>query len=431
MASASLEKAIALIKQFEGFNPNAYPDPRTGGKPITIGWGSTRNASGGEWRMGDRITETEAHSLLLHQLQVYYLPPLSRIPCWQRLNDNQQAALISFAYNLGANFYGGEGFDTITRCLREGNLGQIEPALLLYCNPGTNVEQGLRRRRQAEAKLFLTVDNSDMVTTLTPSPAIFRIIRPTWLKRAPQSAKDLPLSSKVELPVDAYLKATSFTPVGKHYKVVVESQSILCEQQGKAMKIAIEPGEWYLYGSPLTTDPHVEVFLSTPSLPVVPQPQSVEPFATFNMPLPAQSQRALVTGTLDLVGTSEPHSFTCTSGQPGYQYQGSTHLKGKAPLPSCKEVAIVAYWILTEELERFQTKGIEGYAFHIFPDPVNIRGVMRGEFMVHNDTNRAVFPGSSGCIVFLFDNGWNVWRECMKEFRARGIEKIPLKVVHE
>ncbi|NET70362.1 MAG: hypothetical protein F6K62_04930 [Sphaerospermopsis sp. SIO1G2] len=33
---------VVLIKEFEGLYLQAYPDPLSGGKPITIGWGSTR-----------------------------------------------------------------------------------------------------------------------------------------------------------------------------------------------------------------------------------------------------------------------------------------------------------------------------------------------------------------------------------------------------
>jgi lysozyme len=37
------------------------------------------------------------------------------------MNENQQGALLSFAYNLGARFYGSSGFNTITRVLRIKN----------------------------------------------------------------------------------------------------------------------------------------------------------------------------------------------------------------------------------------------------------------------------------------------------------------------
>lgn len=438
-----LEKAIAIIKEFEGFYPNAYPDPRTGGKPITIGYGSTRRANGEEWQLGDRVTQVEADKLLREQLQRDYLPPLQRIPCWDSLNCNQQAALLSFAYNLGASFYGTPGFDTITRCLHDKNFTNISSAFSLYCNPGSSVEAGLRRRREAEARLFLAEDNGSSRHTATPAmsstPAVFRICRQTFLKKLPHSAKDLPVNQRIDVPEGAFIKALEFEAIGKHYRVVVANQKVPWEQSGLTRVLQIPAGEWYLYGTPLSPDPHVELFVSGVAIEqakvlsvaatTVPFPES-PPLATFTMELPSKSTRSLISGTFDLVGTAQPRSFTCTSGQPAYQYTGSTHLKGKAPLPSCKELGIDNYWILTEELVRFQTKGIQGYAFHILPDPVQVRGVTRGEFMVHNDTNRAVAPGSSGCIVFLFDNGWNIWRNCMKEFRDRNISKIPLKVVY-
>jgi lysozyme len=90
------------------------------------------------------------------QIENSYLPPLQKIPVWDELNANQQGALLSFAYNLGANFYGGSGFSSMTRVLRDKKWDEIEETFLKYRNPGSNVEAGLKRRRQAEAKLFLT-----------------------------------------------------------------------------------------------------------------------------------------------------------------------------------------------------------------------------------------------------------------------------------
>ncbi|MBD2138209.1 peptidoglycan-binding protein [Anabaena sp. FACHB-1237] len=147
---------VNLIKEFEGFFENAYTDPLTGNKPITIGWGSTRKKDGSEWKLGDKITRDEAQELLITQLENNYLPPLEKIPVWPELNINQRGALLSFAYNLGANFYGAANFQTITRVLRDKKWDEIEAAFLKYVNPGSRVEAGLRRRRLAEAKLFLT-----------------------------------------------------------------------------------------------------------------------------------------------------------------------------------------------------------------------------------------------------------------------------------
>lgn len=146
---------ITLIKEFEGCKLIAYPDPLSKGKPYTIGWGSTCKKDGSEWSLGEKITQTEADELLIIQLERNYLPSLEKIPGWQDFNPYQQGALLSFAYNLGANFYGSKGFETITRVLKNQQWDKIESTLIMYKNPGSLVEAGLKRRRMAEAKLFL------------------------------------------------------------------------------------------------------------------------------------------------------------------------------------------------------------------------------------------------------------------------------------
>jgi lysozyme family protein/GH24 family phage-related lysozyme (muramidase) len=147
---------VELIKKFEGCHLKAYPDPLTGGKPITIGWGTTRKKNGGEWRLGESITQAEADDLLMSQLEKDYLPPMEKIPGWNELNANQQGAILSFAYNLGAHFYGSSNFGTMTRVLKNKEWDKIEATFVMYRNPGSNVEAGLKRRRLAEAKVFLT-----------------------------------------------------------------------------------------------------------------------------------------------------------------------------------------------------------------------------------------------------------------------------------
>ena len=147
---------IPLIKEFEGCYLKAYPDPLTGNLPITIGYGSTKKRDGSNWKLGESITGQEADDLLMLQLENSYLPPLQKIPVWNELNANQQGALLSFGYNLGANFYGSSNFKSMTRVLTDKKWDEIEETFLKYRNPGSNVEAGLKRRRQAEAKLFLT-----------------------------------------------------------------------------------------------------------------------------------------------------------------------------------------------------------------------------------------------------------------------------------
>lgn len=145
---------MELIKEFEGCKLSAYVDPHTGGLPITIGWGSTRNRNGQPFYLVDKITQEEADYLLDNQLRNEYIPQLKKIPHWNEMNQNQQGALLSFAYNLGPNFYGSSGFNTITKVLKNKEWSKVPDALYLYRNPGSNVEAGLARRRKAEGDLW-------------------------------------------------------------------------------------------------------------------------------------------------------------------------------------------------------------------------------------------------------------------------------------
>ena len=150
------EPGIKLIKEFEGCHLKAYYDPLTNSLPITIGWGSTRSKDGSRFMIGNIITQEEADDLLYFQLRREFLPALQKIPYWSEMNDNQHGALLSFAYNLGAGFYGHPNFNTITRVLKNKEWDKVPKTLEIYRNPGTSVEAGLLRRRRAEGKLWST-----------------------------------------------------------------------------------------------------------------------------------------------------------------------------------------------------------------------------------------------------------------------------------
>lgn len=147
--------ALKLIKDFEGCHLEAYADPLHGWSLPTIGYGTTRYPDGRKVERGDKITVIEAEQLL--QLEVERIADKlnSTIPHWRDMSAEQKSALISFAYNLGAGFYGSTGFETISRRLKDREWSKIPDALVLYRNPGTNVEAGLRRRREAEGRLWL------------------------------------------------------------------------------------------------------------------------------------------------------------------------------------------------------------------------------------------------------------------------------------
>lgn len=154
MNSIPLSAGIELIKEFEDCILTAYKDPHTGNLPITIGWGSTKDFDGKPFKMGRTITQQYADDLFIHQIENEFLPPLKKIPYWSEMNENQQGALLSFAYNLGSGFYGSPNFNTITRVLKEKKWTDVPEKLLLYRNPGSSVEAGLLRRRIVEGNLW-------------------------------------------------------------------------------------------------------------------------------------------------------------------------------------------------------------------------------------------------------------------------------------
>lgn len=151
---AAVVVALPLVKEFEGCRLTAYPDPETGGEPWTIGWGSTTYDDGAPVKRGDRISQELADALLAGRLERDCRLLTQRIPSWGELGTNQQAALLSFTYNVGPAWFGSQAFTTLTQVLRAGELEQVPAGLMLYVNPGRPSEAGLRRRRKAEATLW-------------------------------------------------------------------------------------------------------------------------------------------------------------------------------------------------------------------------------------------------------------------------------------
>jgi GH24 family phage-related lysozyme (muramidase) len=148
-----LSSALQLIKEFEGCQLRAYPDPLSGGDPWTIGYGTTK-INGKPVPHDLTITQAKADQLLEAEVRELSNHLAKTIPHWGEMTSNQRCALVSFAYNLGAGFYNSSGFETISHVIYHKLWDQMRDALLLYRNPGSNVEAGLRRRREAEAKLW-------------------------------------------------------------------------------------------------------------------------------------------------------------------------------------------------------------------------------------------------------------------------------------
>jgi GH24 family phage-related lysozyme (muramidase) len=134
------------IKKFEGCVLHAYPDPKTGGDPWTIGWGST----GPGIKQGVTWTQQQADERLASDVAAFgqsVLTALSGAPTTQGQFD----ALVSFAYNLGLRKALGS---TLWRMHMAHDYAGAAGQFGLWINKGTPVEKGLRARRAAEAAIY-------------------------------------------------------------------------------------------------------------------------------------------------------------------------------------------------------------------------------------------------------------------------------------
>lgn len=132
-----------LIKAFEGLRLKAYPDPKTGGDPWTIGYGHTGNV-----KQGDICTEELANQYLCADVQSFEraVEKMVNVP----LKQSQFDALVSFAFNLGATKLKGS---TLLKKLNDGDYNGAALEFLKWKLPISL--PGILRRRQAEMKWFL------------------------------------------------------------------------------------------------------------------------------------------------------------------------------------------------------------------------------------------------------------------------------------
>lgn len=162
------EAGINLIMSFEGI-PDGDPttvklDPYMDPIQIwTIGWGhaisiDNRFLKGAADKLRvkamfkDGITLEEATLLLKSDLLKFCrgVEAIVRVP----LTNNQFAALVSFAFNVGL---GNLNKSTLLRLVNERKFSLAASEFPKWNKAGGKVLSGLTRRRTAESKLFLTL----------------------------------------------------------------------------------------------------------------------------------------------------------------------------------------------------------------------------------------------------------------------------------
>ena len=145
-----------LIHEFERCELAAYPDPKTGGAPWTIGWGRAHGV-----RPGDTCTREQADAWFEEDVASFERDVESLVTV--SLEQWQFGALVSFAYNVGSDIdedtkAEGLGDSTLLKKLNAGDYVGAAEEFLKWVSPGSSVERGLRRRRRAERAMFLGLD---------------------------------------------------------------------------------------------------------------------------------------------------------------------------------------------------------------------------------------------------------------------------------
>lgn len=148
------DRGIKFICGFESCVLLAYPDPLTGGKPYTIGWGSTKNV-----KLGMRITQAEADARLKADIAEVEAGVNKLVKV--KISQNAFDALCSFAFNCGLDIDAdaiaeGLGDSTLLKKLNASDYKGAAAEFEKWCKSGGKVSEGLTRRRKMEAKLFLS-----------------------------------------------------------------------------------------------------------------------------------------------------------------------------------------------------------------------------------------------------------------------------------
>lgn len=139
-------KAIDLIKQFEGCSLKAY---KCSANQWTIGYGHTRGVC-----PGDACTNDQALHFLLQDVNRFeaYINEAIVKHIDYEISQDQFDALVSFAFNIGSIT------DNFRMHLMMGNLSKAMERMLMYSKSNDKYILSLHHRRMLEVLLFTGYD---------------------------------------------------------------------------------------------------------------------------------------------------------------------------------------------------------------------------------------------------------------------------------
>lgn len=209
------QEGINVIKKFEGCKLRTYPD--TGGIP-TIGYGHT----GTDVHSGQCISQQEANNLFRKDVERFEKAVNTEVKV--PLSQNQFDALVSFAFNVGQ---GNLHSSTLLKKLNHSDYQGAAQEFPRWCKDSQGHELlGLKRRREAEKKLFLKTG------TVKPVICTIKAVKETYLKKSVAQASQLSDNQKVVV------------SVGKTYEVLNHT---LAEQGHYKVDLNYGAGTWYIW----------------------------------------------------------------------------------------------------------------------------------------------------------------------------------------
>ena len=187
-----------LVKEFEGFNPKAYPD-----------YGQTSIGYGTKGKPGEVLTEEEASRRLEAELadsakRIEEAAALKGIT----LNENQFNALTSFDYNTG------KGRNLISRFGDDPEA--LAAKMLEYTKAGGKTLPGLVKRRQVEAALLLAPTEQPVAELPSEAPIGF----------APKEAKAFRPATPEESSPYGGVPGQIDTSTGQFYPITTSRESV-------------------------------------------------------------------------------------------------------------------------------------------------------------------------------------------------------------
>lgn len=138
-----------LIKKHEGLRLTAY---KCSAGVDTIGYGSTFYEDGSKVKPGDKITLERANKLFDNTVSQFAKRVKELVK--SDLTENQFAALVSFAFNVGIAALGR------STLLKKVNANPDDPTIrdefMKWTKAGGRILRGLAKRREEEATLYFS-----------------------------------------------------------------------------------------------------------------------------------------------------------------------------------------------------------------------------------------------------------------------------------